>query len=70
MVKVTAFKASDGSLFETPRECDEHEAALIWRGKVDEYLNSDANDYVGPMRGVARRAILGWEMFKAKGGGR
>ncbi|MBU3944350.1 MAG: hypothetical protein KJ900_05270 [Proteobacteria bacterium] len=51
MEQVTAFKASDGTLFFTTNECQLHEISLVWRGRINEFLDSEINPF--PAKGNA-----------------
>jgi hypothetical protein len=65
MEKVTAFKASDGTLFCSIELCQEHEHSLIWTDRIREFMASKWNSYQGSAHAsVARKAILAWERFK------
>jgi hypothetical protein len=66
MEQVTAFKASDGSLFNTPDDCQTHEVSLIWRSRINDFLESGMNPY--PAKGhasVYRKVLIAWEQFKS-----
>jgi hypothetical protein len=67
MDKVEAYKASDGALFESERECQEHEVSLVWRARIGEFMDSDLFPYrgSGAMPGIAFKVIVAWEAFKA-----
>ena len=66
MEQVTAFKASDGAIFETVDQCQEHEVSLLWRQRVDDFYASPLNPYPngGAQSGMARKVIVAWERFK------
>lgn len=65
MEQVTAFKASDGALFSTPDDCQDHEISLLWRQRIDEFSASGLNPYPnGAQAGIARKVIVAWERFK------
>lgn len=59
--QITAFKASDGAIFATADECQEHEVSLLWRQRIDEFTQSGLNPYPS---GMARKIIVAWERFK------
>jgi len=66
MEQVTAFKASDGALFFTTNECQLHEISLVWRGRINEFLDSEINPF--PAKGNAgthKKVIIAWEQFKS-----
>jgi len=65
MEQITAFKASDGAIFVTADECQEHEVSLLWRQRIDEFTQSGLNPYPsGAQFGMARKVIVAWERFK------
>jgi hypothetical protein len=65
MEQVTAFKASDGALFGTADDCQEHEISLLWRQRIDEFTASGMNPYTqGAQAGMCRKIIVAWERFK------
>lgn len=67
--KVEAYKASDGTLYDTERQCNKHETSLKWREKIDAFCMSEFCDYKsGAHRGIANKVIVGWEEFKVKYG--
>lgn len=66
MQQVEAFRASDGQLFETAELCLEHEASMVWRSRIDEFVASDLYPYrkkAAPTR-MAEKVIVAWEAFK------
>jgi hypothetical protein len=65
MQRVQAYKASDGALFHTEEECREHEASLLWRDRIGEFLESPLCPYrKGAHVNMTQRIIVGWEQFK------
>lgn len=65
MEKIEAFKASDGALFATADECQEHEVSLLWRARVEEFCNSRFCPYPsGAQRSMVGKTVVGWERFK------
>jgi hypothetical protein len=65
MEQVTAFKASDGALFNTSDECQEHEVYLLWRSWIDEFNKSELNPYPsGDQAEMCRKIIVAWERIK------
>lgn len=67
MKPVTAFQASDGSLFSTAAYAEKHEMMLSKKNVVDEFLESDLNPYTGHAhRAMARNTVLNWELWKSK----
>lgn len=66
MEQVTAFKASNGSLFQTMESCQEYEISLIWQERIAEFTASGLNPYsTGAQTGMCRKIIVAWEQFKA-----
>jgi hypothetical protein len=67
MKTVNAFETSDGTLFASEIEAEKHEMALSKRSIIEDYLDSDLNAYTGhAQRGMARVAVINWELWKAK----
>jgi len=65
METVTAYKASDGAIFGSVDECQEHEVSLLWRARIDEFTASGLNPYPsGAQAGMCRKIIVAWERFK------
>lgn len=65
MESLTAWKASDGSLFESQEQCEAHEVSLVWREKIAAFNDSGLNPYSrGPHFSMARTLIIAWERFK------
>lgn len=65
MEQVAAYKATDGKLFGTIEECQEHEFSLVWRERINEFLTSPANPYpAGTHRGMVIKTVLAWEQYK------
>jgi hypothetical protein len=65
MEQITAYKASDGRLFETEREVKEHEASLYWRQRISKFLTTDLCPYrLGAQVGMVTKIVVAWEMFK------
>jgi hypothetical protein len=65
MEQVTAFKASDGALFNTSKKCQAYEISLVWRSRIDDFLESEINPY--PAKGnftANRKVLIAWEQFK------
>ena len=66
MEQVTAFKASDGTLFNTSNECQTHDISMVWRGRINDFLESEINSY--PAKGnftANRKVLIAWEQFKS-----
>lgn len=67
MKKVNVFKTSDGMLFESETDAERHEMSLSKRCVIEEYLDSELNAYTGhAQRGMARVAVINWELWKVK----
>ena len=65
MEQVTAYKATDGAIFGTQAECQEHEFSLMWRDRINEFSASGLNPYPsGAQHGMCKKVILAWEQFK------
>ena len=69
MDKVEAYKASDGQLFETESECQEHEVSLVWQARIGEFVASDLFPFrkTGSQPTIAEKTIVAWEAFKVVG---
>lgn len=69
MEQVTAFKASDGSLFETASECERHQSSLDWGERIEEFMDSEYFVYNAGSTavGMCKKVISGWESFKRFG---
>lgn len=66
MKQVTAFEASDGTLFATEDACKEYEFSLLWIARIEEFNKSGLNPYPsGAQAGMCKKTILAWERFKA-----
>lgn len=69
MEKVTAFRASDGALFEDDSQCERHEISLKWKAKIDAFIDSDSSPYTSSppqQRALIRNVVVAWESFKVK----
>jgi len=67
MKPITAFQASDGTLFSTEESAEKHEMMLSKENVVDEFLSSDLNPYTGHAhRSMARNTVVNWELWKSK----
>lgn len=66
MEKVNAFKTSDGKLFDSSHEAEQHQMFLEKSNVVEEFLDSDLSPYTGPQRVIARNSIINWELWKVK----
>ena len=65
MEQISAYQATDGALFKTADECQEHEVSLLWRQRIGEFTASGRNPYpAGAQASMAARIIVGWERFK------
>lgn len=69
MKPITAFQASDGTLFESQEACATYEADMAEMMRIKEFLNSDYNPYPrGAFRNASSRIVSSWEAFKADTG--
>ena len=67
MKPITAFQASDGTLFPTAESAEKHEMMLTKESVVDEFLDSHLNPYTGHAhRSMARNTVVNWELWKSK----
>lgn len=67
MKPVTAFQASDGTLFSTEQDAEKHEISLSKGSVVEAFLDSDLNPYTGHAhRSMARVTVFNWELWKLK----
>ena len=67
MEKVHAFKAKDGTLFDTEEMACEHEVSLQWQARISEFSRTKECPYPsGAQNGMMRKIIVGWELFKTK----
>jgi hypothetical protein len=67
MKTVNAFETSDGTLFTLEKDAEKHEMSLSKRSIIEDYLDSDLNAYTGhAQRGMARVAVINWELWKVK----
>jgi hypothetical protein len=66
MEQISAFKTSDGTLFDDSRLAERHELFLKKSMIIEEFLDSDQNPYTGPQRVIARNTIINWELWKLK----
>ena len=64
---ITAFETSDGAIFSSEMAAEKHEMSLSKRSLIEDYLDSDLNAYTGrTQRGMARIAVINWELWKVK----
>jgi hypothetical protein len=67
MEKIEAFKASDGSLWESREKAERQELFLQKDMIVEEFLDNDINPYKAlAQRSIARTTIINWELWKNK----
>ena len=67
MKPITAFQASDGTLFSNAEAAEKHDMMLSKENVVDEFLDSSLNPYQGHAhRSMARSTIINWELWKSK----
>jgi len=65
MIEVSAYQASDGNIFKSIQECQEHEISLVWRDRIGEFNKSGLNPYPnGAQSSIAKKIIIAWEQFK------
>jgi hypothetical protein len=65
MKEVTVFEATDGQLFNTKEECEQHEKALGYQQEIERFLESDLCQYKGgAYPRILRNGITAWEQFK------
>ena len=65
MKPITAYQATDGTLFSLKLEAEKHEMSLSKRGVIEEYLDSTLNPYTGlAHKAMARNCIVNWELWK------
>ena len=67
MKPITAFQASDGTLFSNAEAAEKHDMMLSKENVVDEFLDSSLNPYQGHAhRSMARSTVINWELWKSK----
>tara|TARA_R110002126_G_scaffold177142_1_gene325961 strand:+ start:620 stop:832 length:213 start_codon:yes stop_codon:yes gene_type:complete len=67
MEKIEAFKASDGSLWESREKAERQELFLQKDMIVEEFLDDNINPYKALAQGsIARTTIINWELWKNK----
>ena len=67
MKPITAFQASDGTLFSNAEAAEKHDMMLSKENVVDEFLDSNLNPYQGHAhRSMARSTVINWELWKSK----
>lgn len=65
--QITAFKARDGSLFQTEAEALGHDDMSKWEKRVGEFFASGMAPYKeGTYSIMTIKVIMAWEKFKAK----
>ena len=65
MKPIEAFMTTDGLIFTSQEEAEQHEADLAILPTIDAFLNSTANTYHGvPQKSIARSAIARLEKWK------
>jgi hypothetical protein len=71
MKTITAFKTSDGRVFEVESQAHAHEFGVTYNELLIEFFNGHCSYKSDtPTGSVVRRAIIEWEMFqKLKKGG-
>lgn len=67
MKPITAFQASDGTLFSNAEAAEKHDMMLSKENVVDEFLDGNLNPYQGHAhRSMARSTVINWELWKSK----
>ena len=67
MKPITAFQASDGTLFSNAEAAEKHDMMLSKENVVDEFLDSSLNPYQGHAhRSMARSTVINWELWRSK----
>lgn len=65
MKEITAYKTSDGSIYEDKALAEKHEFKSFNDSAVEAFLDSDHNRYQsGPQRMIAKTSILNWLRWK------
>jgi len=65
MQEITAFKASDGRIFETSSEAETYEFQLSWDERVEKFMSSSLCPYPsGAHRAMIQKTIVAWEAYK------
>lgn len=66
--QVTAFRASDGKLFESEQDAKDYEFTLTWQGRIVEFIESGLCPYTANTQlGMVNRIVTCWELFKQQG---
>lgn len=67
MKTISAFQTSDGKIFAIESAAQKHEKFLEHRNVVEEFLNSDLNQYKTiTQKSIARNTVINWELWKTK----
>lgn len=67
MKTISAFQTSDGKIFAIESEAQKHEKFLEHRNVVEEFLNSELNQYKTiTQKSIARNTVINWELWKTK----
>lgn len=67
MKTISAFQTSDGHVFVNEQEAKKHEKFLEHENVVENFLNSELNEYKTIVHKViARKSIINWELWKTK----
>ena len=65
MKTISAYKTTDGQVFETQAAAEHHEMLLSEQSVVEEFLDSDINPYKGHIqRSMVKTTIINWEVWK------
>jgi hypothetical protein len=67
MKTISAFQTSDGKIFAIESEAQRHEKFLQHRNVVEDFLNSELNNYKNfAQKSIARNTVINWELWKTK----
>jgi len=69
MEMIAAYRANDGTIFESQESAALYEASLLWRDRLDEFAASDLSPYTsGAGLSMMHKSIIAWERWKAEKG--
>jgi len=67
MKTISAFQTSDGKIFAIESEAQRYEKFLQHRNVVEDFLNSELNNYKNfAQKSIARNTVINWELWKTK----
>lgn len=67
MKTVTAFRTTDGELFEEEHRAQQHEVWLQKKEMFEAFLNSESNHYKSvSQRSIVKLSLINWEFWKIK----